>query len=99
VAATTFAVAPVTGHYRVCVTLQVTTAGNAVNLTGTTRWTDTAGAGNVASAALACNALGRNATITCFEAVYGQPITWETALSGAIGTGAYSIRVTLEVLT
>lgn len=99
VSATTFAVAPVTGHYRLSMTLQVTTAGNAVNLTGTGRAVASCGAIARPTAALACNALGDTPLVTCFEALYGQPITWETALSGAIGAGVYSVRVTLEVLT
>lgn len=102
---TTFFTTVTAGIYRLSYYLYITTAGNAVNLTGTFGWTDTtAVTSSVTTANIACNTLGANSSLI------GQPgsltfysgsvttITYATALSGAIGVGNYSLRLRLESL-
>lgn len=88
-------------YYRLNYYLYVSTAGNAVNLTGTFGWTDSA-AHTLTTANIACNTLGANSTsavglgsIVLFSAA-AQPITYATALSGGIGIGFYTVTVVLE---
>jgi len=103
---TTLFATTVAGIYRLTYYLYVTTSGNAVNLTGTFGWTDDSGAAanSVSTANIACNTLGANSTTAVglgsieFYAAITTNITYATALSGAIGTGRYAIRVRLENL-
>lgn len=102
---TTFFTTVIAGVYRLTSYLYITTAGNAVNLTGTFGWTDnTLTTSTVTTANIACNTLGASSTLI------GQPgtltvyadavsnITYATALSGAIGSGQYALRLRLESL-
>lgn len=91
------------GLYRLNYSLTVDTAGNAVNLTGTWGWTDSA-AHTLTTANIACNTLGANSTSALglgqitFSAFASTNITYATALSGAIGVGFYTLRLILEQL-
>jgi hypothetical protein len=95
------------GIYRLSYYLYITTAGNSVNLTGTFGWTDDSGASanSVATGNIACQTLGANSTTALglgsvtFYAANTTNITYATALSGAIGTGRYAVRVRLENLS
>lgn len=101
----TFATPATAGLYRLSYYAYITTTGNAVNLTLTLGWTDnTATTSTVTTANIACNTLGASSTLI------GQPgtlvvysdaattITYATALSGAIGSGQYALRLRLESL-
>jgi hypothetical protein len=94
---------PNAGLYRLNYSLTVDTAGNVVNLTGTFGWTDAA-AHTLTTANIACNTLGANSTSALglgsivFRAFSGQNVTYATGLSGAIGSGFYTITAILEYL-
>lgn len=93
------------GLYRLSYYANITTAGNAVNLTATFGWTDDSGvAATVTSASIPCNTLGNNSVTSLglgsieFYADTSTNITYATALSGAIGVGQYALRLRLENL-
>lgn len=92
------------GMYRVSYYLYLTTAGNAVNLTGTIGWNNGAAAKSVTTANIACNTLGADSSLIgqagsiTFWAPALQAITFATALSGAIGAGVYGVHVRVEFL-
>lgn len=94
-----------TNMVRLSYYLEITTAGNAVNLTGTFGWTDDASqTHSLTTANIACNTLGANSssalglgTIIMYVKS-GTDVTLATGLSGAIGTGRYSVILRLEYL-
>ncbi len=104
---TTLFATTVAGLYRLSYYLYITTAGNSVNLTGTIGWTDDSGAAanSVVTGNIACQTLGANSTTALglgsvtFYAAITTNITYATALSGAIGSGRYALRVRLENLS
>ena len=104
---TTLFATTVAGIYRLSYYLYITTAGNSVNLTGTFGWTDDSGAAanSVVTVNVACQTLGANSTTALglgsvtFYAAVTTNITYAMALSGAIGSGRYAIRVRLENLS
>ena len=101
VTATTLWTAPVSAHYRASVSQRCTTisGAGAPTVATTIRWTDNSGARNVATGNLSLAALGENALVYCFECVFGQAITWETAIAAAAGNPVYEVAVTLEVMS
>lgn len=104
---TTLFATTVAGIYRLSYYLYITTAGNSVNLTGTFGWTDDSGAAanSVVTGNIACQTLGANSTTALglgsvtFYAAITTNITYAMALSGAIGSGRYAVRVRLENLS
>ena len=97
---------PGAGMYRLSYYTYVTVAGNAVNLTATFTWQDDSGAAanTLTTGNIACNTLGANSETApglgeiIFYSEASVNISYATALSGAIGTGRYALRLRLEYL-
>ena len=87
-----------TGMYRLNYYLEITTTGNAVNVSTTLGWTDDAQAQTLTSALIAANAKNFTQGSVIIRATAATNITYATTVSGAIGTGLYSLYIRLEKL-
>lgn len=93
------------GMYELHYYLEVTTTGNAVNLQGVFGWTDDLGGGGrtLATANLDCSTATESTTALglgkiSFYQEAGHNITYASTLSGAIGSGQYSLHLRLVYL-
>jgi hypothetical protein len=99
ISATTLVTSYALNLYRLNVYVVVTTAGNKVKLQANVFWNDGTGTQSISTASIACNATNYAQRSAVIAVASGTAVQYTTTLSGAIGTGQYSLLISLEKLT
>lgn len=98
---TSFFTAPATGLYRVCWSLQTTTAGSAGTALLILKWNNGA-AQSLTTSTIALTALGStlaigaNGPCVIMDIVSGQAPTYGTTVAAAVGSPQYSLKIWVE---